>query len=198
LIGRDKLEFVNEETTISVPVTSEEPTEDEKRAIREWCKNDNRVVRWLLATMEPHITKIMTYQNTAPQMWSKVEKLYGKKKNYSHIFQIQQELQLIKQQPNQSIFDLFSLLQEKIDELKLYRPPTANLEELQQREELDEVFRFLASLDSSYETVRSQILLALDLPSLDDVMARIEGEETRRVVMRSQLSTDQENKVFYS
>jgi hypothetical protein len=89
-------------------------------------------------------------------------------------------------------------LQEKTDEWKLYRPPTADLEELQQREEQDEVFRFLASLDSSYETVRSQILLAPELPSLDDAMARIEGEETRRVVMGSQPSTDQENKAFYS
>jgi hypothetical protein len=92
----------------------------------------------------------------------------------------------------------FSLLQEKTDELKLYRPPTADLEELQQREKQDEVFRFLASLDSSYETVRSHILLGPELPSLDDAMARIEGEETRRVVMGSQPSTDQENKVFYS
>jgi hypothetical protein len=130
LIGKDKLVFVNGETTIPALVTHGEPTEYEKRAIREWCKNDNRMARWLLATMEPHIAKIMTYQNTAQQIWSKAEKLYGKKKNYSHIFQIQQELQFIKQQPNQSISDIFSLLQEKNDELKLYIPPTAILEEL--------------------------------------------------------------------
>jgi hypothetical protein len=29
--------------------------------------------------MEPHIAKIMTYQNTSQQMWSKAERLYGKK-----------------------------------------------------------------------------------------------------------------------
>jgi hypothetical protein len=34
LIGRDKLEFVNGEFTIPVPVTAEEPTNNEKRAIR--------------------------------------------------------------------------------------------------------------------------------------------------------------------
>jgi gag-polypeptide of LTR copia-type len=43
LIGRDKLEFVNGEFNIPVPVTSEEPTDDEKRAIKEWRKNDNSV-----------------------------------------------------------------------------------------------------------------------------------------------------------
>jgi hypothetical protein len=35
LIGGDKLEFVNGETTIPVLVTLGEPTKDEKRAIRE-------------------------------------------------------------------------------------------------------------------------------------------------------------------
>jgi gag-polypeptide of LTR copia-type len=119
---------------------------------------------WLLATMEPHISKIMTYQDTARQMWTKAEKLYGKKKNYSHIFQIQLELQFIKQRPNQTVSELFSLLQEKTDELKMYRPPTSDLEEIQRREEQDDVFRFLASLDSSYKTFRSQILLAYELP----------------------------------
>jgi hypothetical protein len=118
-------------------------------------------------------------------MWEKIEKLYGKKKNYSHIYQIQQEHQTIKQQQNQSIFELFSLLQEKTDELRLYRPPTSNLEEIQRREEHDDVFRFLASLDQSYEAVRSQILLLPDLPPLDDVMGRVEGEETRRIIMDS-------------
>jgi hypothetical protein len=44
-----------------VPPTPGEPTKDEKRAIREWRNNDNIVAGWLLATMEPHIAKIMTY-----------------------------------------------------------------------------------------------------------------------------------------
>jgi hypothetical protein len=70
------------------------------------------------------------------------------------------------------------------------------LEEIQKRKEHDDIFRFLASLDQSYEVVRSQILLLPDLPSLDDVMGKIEGEETRKVVMSSQLAYDQEAKVF--
>jgi gag-polypeptide of LTR copia-type len=169
-----------------VPTIRGEPTEDEKRAIREWGKSDNRVAAWLLATMEPHISKIMTYQETSKQMWDKAERLYGKRKNHSHVYRLQQELHQIKQQPNQSVSEIFSLLQEKSDELKLYRPPTVDPEKIQKREEHDEVFRFLASLDSTYESVRSQILLLPDLPSIDDVMGRIEGEEIRRLVMGPQ------------
>jgi hypothetical protein len=57
------------------------------------------------------------------------------------------------------------------------------------------MFRFLARLDPSYEVVRSQ-LLQPELPSLDDVMGRIEGEETRQLVMGSQPINDQEAKAF--
>jgi hypothetical protein len=89
---------------------------------------------------------------------------------------------------------LFSLLQEKSDELKLYRSPTSDLQPLTwrkfNREEQDEVFKFLASLDPSYEAVRSHLLLQLELPSLDDVMGRIEGEETKQLVMGSQSIND--------
>jgi hypothetical protein len=45
-----------------VPIVMGEPLEDENKAIREWRKSDNRVAAWLLATMEHHISKIMTYQ----------------------------------------------------------------------------------------------------------------------------------------
>jgi gag-polypeptide of LTR copia-type len=187
---------VNGDITMPVPAATGAPTAEEKVTIREWRKRDNQVADWLLATMEPHIVKIMTYQGTAQAMWEKAKKMYGKKKNYSYIYQLQQEIQQIKQQPNQSVSEMFSLLQEKSDELKLYRPLTSDLKEIQLREEQDEVFRFLASLDPSYETVRSQLLLQPELPSLDDVMGRIEGEETMRLVMDPQPIIDQEAKAF--
>jgi hypothetical protein len=107
------------------------------------------------------------------------------KKNYSHVYQLQHELQRIKQQPNQIVSETFVVLQEKT-ELRLYRPPTTDPDEILKREEQDEIFRFLACLNSSYESVRSQILLIPDLPYLDDVVGRVEGEEMRHTVMNSQ------------
>jgi gag-polypeptide of LTR copia-type len=68
LIGRDKLEYVNGENLISVPKVSGDPTEEEKRAIKEWRKNDNRTYSWLIATMESHVAYIISYQNTTQQM----------------------------------------------------------------------------------------------------------------------------------
>jgi gag-polypeptide of LTR copia-type len=89
LIGKDKLEYVNGDLTMPVPKNYEAPTKDEKKAIREWRKGDNKVAGWLLTTMEPHIAKIMTYQDTTKQMWDKAERMYGKKKNHSHVYRLQ-------------------------------------------------------------------------------------------------------------
>jgi gag-polypeptide of LTR copia-type len=89
LVGRDRFEFVNGDIIMPVPAAAGGPTAEEKVAIREWRKRDNQVVGWLLATMESHIAKIMTYQGTAQAMWEKAEKMYGEKKNYSYIYQLQ-------------------------------------------------------------------------------------------------------------
>jgi hypothetical protein len=78
----------------------------------------------------------------------------------------------------------------------MYIPQTTNLEELQKREEEDKTFQFLASLDSSYEVLRSQILLSEDLPSFDKIANMIQREESRRVVMNTQTPEIKEAKAF--
>jgi hypothetical protein len=64
-VGRDIFVFVNGD--ITMPVVGV-PTVEEKVVIREWRKRDNQVVVWLLAIMEPHVAKIMTYQGIAQAM----------------------------------------------------------------------------------------------------------------------------------
>jgi hypothetical protein len=56
----------------------------------------------------------------------------------------------------------------------MYRPPTTEPKNIQLREQQNDIFQFLAILDSSYEAVRSQILLMTDLPSHDEVVAMVE------------------------
>jgi hypothetical protein len=73
----------------------------------------------------------------------------------------------------------------KYEELKLYRPPTTDLNVLQEREETNRVYTFLAALDSSYEPIRAQILLSTEKLSFDSVTALVRQEATRRVAMAS-------------
>ena len=191
LIGRDKFEHVTGEKSKPKAEDPTHPTVEERKEISEWRKSDNLVMSWLLATMEPHISDLMTYLDTARDMWVKAETMFGKKKNYSLIYQLQQ-----LQQQNQSVTELFSKIQKKNDEIRVYRPLTADLDEIKRREEQDGIFTFLSKLDSSYEGVRSQILLMGELPSVDEVVGMVEREETRRIVMGTQLPDNPEAKAF--
>jgi hypothetical protein len=53
----------------------------------------------------------------------------------------------------------------------------------QEREEIDRVYTFLSILDSSYEAIRTQILLSTENLIFDGVIALIRQEASRRVVM---------------
>jgi hypothetical protein len=84
LIGRDKLEYINGEFTMLVPTIMGELTEDAKRAIKEWRKSDNRVAAWLLATMEPHISKNHDIpRNNQANVGQSREVIWQKKKSLS-------------------------------------------------------------------------------------------------------------------
>jgi hypothetical protein len=80
--------------------------------------------------------------------------------------------------------------------LKLYRPPVNDLEEAQKRKDQDEVFEFLAILEPSYDSVRSRILLMSELPPLDEVVAILEREETRRIMIGQQSTEQLEVRAF--
>jgi gag-polypeptide of LTR copia-type len=65
LIGRDKLEYVNGEKPIPVPKKPGDPIDNEKKALREWQRDDDKVCSWLIAIMELGISEVMLYQNSA-------------------------------------------------------------------------------------------------------------------------------------
>jgi hypothetical protein len=69
-------------------------------------------------------------------------------------------------------------------------------EETKRREEQDEVFEFLAIFEPSYDSVRSQILLMLELLPLDEVVSMLEREETKRIVMEQQSTEQPEVRAF--
>eukprot|EP00257_Ricinus_communis_P019152 XP_015578062.1 uncharacterized protein LOC107261673 [Ricinus communis] len=69
------------------------------------------------------------------------------------------------------------------EELQSYLPPTTDQEEARRREEQNLVYTYLGGLDSTYEALRSQILLSHSLPDIDAVIAIIQHEETRRATM---------------
>jgi hypothetical protein len=136
----------------------------------------------------------MSVQNTALKIWEKTESLYNKKRNYTHIYQLKLELQQIKQQGH-SIAEINSQMQKKQDEQK-YTGSSPQISKKYTKDNKDEIFAFLTCLNSSYEAVRSQILLMLELPSYDKVVAMVEDKDTRRALMSSQPIVNLEAKTF--
>jgi len=64
------------------------------------------------------------------------------------------------------------------DELAEYLPPTTDPVEIERRQEQDKVYIYLGGLDSSYEAVRSQILLSPELPSYSAIVAMVQREHS--------------------
>jgi hypothetical protein len=71
----------------------------------------------------------------------------------------------------------------KYEELKLYRPNTTDLKVLQERDEMDRIYTFLAALEPSYEPIRAQILLSTEKLSFEAVTTQVRQEALWRVAM---------------
>jgi hypothetical protein len=65
---------------------SGEPTEEEKKTIKEWQRDDNKVCSWLIANMKPNISVVMSYKNS-PQsnVGEDRESLQQEEKLYTHL-----------------------------------------------------------------------------------------------------------------
>jgi hypothetical protein len=135
----------------------------------------------------------------AQAIWQKIEKKFWQKNNHTRIFQLQIELYQEKKVTQSNNHRMVKLHREKNEMKSNYTDQaTTDLKELQTRADQDDIFQFLTSLDSSYENLRSQILLSKDLPSFDKVASMVQREELRRTVMNPQAHEPEETKVFIS
>jgi hypothetical protein len=57
---------------------------------------DQEVVSWLVASMKPHIAEMFPYQETTAEVWEYLQETYNQTQNFSHIYNLKQELQQIK------------------------------------------------------------------------------------------------------
>ncbi|KAJ4794256.1 01P13-1 [Rhynchospora pubera] len=182
LEGRGLLEFITGEF--------EKPNQIAKpKEYKQWRKFDCQVLTLIQNSIEPKIGEIFFNYESSKELWDAITKHYGKKRNHSHIFHLKQKIEKISQN-QRPVIDYITDLKRGWEELKLYQLPTSDPNMRKERVHA-QVYRFLGGLDDSYDAIRTQILLSAELPHLEDVMATIEGEETRRLLMASS-STDQE------
>ena len=99
--------------------------------------------------------------------------MYGNQNNAARIFELQKSLSVLTQD-GKSFVEHLGKLKSMWNELNLYRPHTTDPATLLKRAEEDKVFQLLSSLDSTYEDMRSHILMSVELPSLNTVCTIIQ------------------------
>jgi gag-polypeptide of LTR copia-type len=167
LHSKGKLSHITGKTEIPI----EQKTSTEQTNL-EWQQNDTSVMTWLLNSMEPQVSRLFMFMNSAKEIWDETKEMYGQDQNFSYILHLKQG--------TKTVTEYFSDLKEKWNELTLYTQ-TTDLKALQQ----DQIFKFLSDLHPIYESARAQILLSKELPTLKSVVAMILGEETCRTCMNS-------------
>jgi hypothetical protein len=155
---------------------------------------DSQVMTLITNSLEPQMSETF-YNETALELWQAIKTQFSNKNSHSQIYQLKKEITQI-QQETREVSKLIEFVRAKYEELKLYRPPTTDLNVLQEREETDRVYTFLAALDSSYELIRAQILLSTEKLSFDGVTALVRHETTRRVAMASHSNPKPEAHAF--
>ncbi|XP_047313889.1 protein trichome birefringence-like 19 [Impatiens glandulifera] len=132
--------------------------------------------------MVPRISEFFLGKNSAKEIWDSVKKRYGNTQNYAHIYQLKSEIQSLKK-GSKSVTEIVGELTRRREELMIYLPHTNDENILQERDEQEGIYQLLASLDPSWDAIRAQILMTSTLPDFDDVVSRLQQEETRRSTM---------------
>ncbi|KAJ4781016.1 01P13-2 [Rhynchospora pubera] len=185
LSGKGKLGHVTGTKTKPTPAKPSEPTDEDNRKIEEWQMADHCVMSWILASIEPRLSKMFLYTKTARELWQKIEGVYGQRNNYCYIYQLKQKIyHATKGTKNHT--EYLVELTAKFDELEEYLPPTSDPQEIERRQEHEKVYLYLGGLDSSYDVVRSQILLSPELPSFSAVVVMVQREDSRRTAMNKE------------
>ncbi|XP_068483247.1 uncharacterized protein [Phaseolus vulgaris] len=148
---------------------------DEQDAkFKSWDEEDSMIMAWLWNSMVPEISDTCMFLKSSKKIWEAVEQTYSK--------------------GNKSVTEYANQLKSLWMELDHYRVIKAKCSEdsaiLKEYIEQDRVYDFLVGLNPEYDQVRIQILGKEKVPGLNEVVAIIRSEESRRGLMLETPTTE--------
>lgn len=157
----------------------------------DWDSNNHKIITWFRNSSIPSIGMLLGSLDTAKAAWDKLAIHYSR---YSRVdsfreYQLFVELHHLKQQPGESINDLFLRMQYLWDQLSLYDPTwdcACDAQKFREYQDRLRLFQFLMALHEDFESIRAQILHRSPLPSIDQAFKELRQEETRLQVLQSQ------------
>jgi hypothetical protein len=57
-----------------------------------WNQNDINDMNWLLNSMEPQISRLFMYCESAKEIWEETKEIFDQKQNFTYIFHLKQEM----------------------------------------------------------------------------------------------------------
>ncbi|KAL9443926.1 hypothetical protein AB3S75_017159 [Citrus x aurantiifolia] len=145
------------------------------------------VMSWLLwNSMVPEISDTCMFLPTTKEMWEAVEKTYSKVGDAAQIYEIKTKIAATKQGGHSvtEYANLLKILWQEMDYYQGFQMKCSTDTALMKRfVEKERIYEFVAGQNRVFDLVRVQVLGKEDLPSLDETIAAIRSEESRRGVM---------------
>jgi hypothetical protein len=165
---------------------TEEPPEETDPKFKKWDTEDSAIMGWLWSAMAPEISDTCMFLNTAKEIWKALEESYSKAKDAAQIYDVKVKTMAAKQ-GNKTVTEYANHLKALWMELDHYRVVKAKCSEdttiLKEYIEQDRVYDFLVGLNCDFDQVRVQILGKEKVPSINEVVAIVRSEESRRGLM---------------
>lgn len=148
----------------------------------QWEQNQQRVMVWLLGSMDASVREQVENLETAAQVWKEIEKQFSGKSNKMQVCRILHEMRYIKQE-QKSVTEYAGELKKLYRDLEFFRPfkPHDPRDLLLLREWFEPLLVqiFLDGLNSEFSLRREMIFSAPEWPTLDETISSILEEETR-------------------
>ncbi|XP_074314079.1 uncharacterized protein LOC141649284 [Silene latifolia] len=156
----------------------------------QFIRCDLMVLKWILNSMDKSIRETLKYIRTAKALWDEIMERYGQS-NFIEIYQLNQDLNSLTQS-NSSLIEYYSKVKniwETLDSLdpvpdctcgKLATCTCTLIKRIHARDQQNKLIKFLMGLNSSYDTVRTQILSMDTLPTISKVLGLLQKVEKHK------------------
>ncbi|XP_076945941.1 uncharacterized protein LOC143617191 [Bidens hawaiensis] len=161
LFAKNKIEFVD-----GLIMKLEKSSKD----YMPWMRADAMIKGWLTTAMEKNIRNSVKYASTASEIWSDLDKRFGKE-SAPRAYEIKQKIASTRQAGN-SVSAYFTHLRSLWDEAQ----------SIFEHREKEHLYEFLMGLDNEFTVIRTQILATKPTPSLTAAYHMVHDDEKQRAV----------------
>lgn len=150
------------------------------------------VICWILESVSESIARSIMFVDSASVLWSQLEKRFALSDG-SRKYKLKKDCYAINQSGG-SVSECFTKIKcvwEELDSVNVLPSVTVTpkigvfLNALNHQKEEQRLFQFLNGLDEHYSNLRTQLLLMVPLPSVENACSMLQHEESQRVLFGS-------------